>query len=80
MHNRIDIVVLDVHMPGMDGWETLAAIREIRPDIPVILMSGYDKSQVLTGDHAEQPQGFLQKPFNRKQLKATIERALGQSE
>ncbi len=74
----IRLVISDLSMPGMDGWDTLAELRKIRPDIPAILMSGYDKSQAMTGDHAEQPQAFLQKPCRRETLKMTIQRVLGQ--
>ena len=74
----IRLVISDLTMPGLDGWQTLAELRKIRPDIPVILMSGYDKSQAMAGDHAEQPQAFLQKPCRRETLKKTIHRVLGQ--
>lgn len=76
----IRLVISDLTMAGMDGWETLAALRKIRPDIPAILMSGYDESQVMAGKHAEQSQEFLQKPFDMKQLEKTLGRALGQSQ
>ncbi len=78
--DRIRLVISDLSMPDMDGWETLAALRKIRPGIPAILMSGYDQSQIMTGDHAEQPQAFLQKPYGRETLKKTIQRVLGQQE
>ena len=38
-HNDVDLVMLDVLMPGMDGIETLRKIKDLRPDIPVIMMS-----------------------------------------
>ncbi len=76
----IRLVISDLSMPGIDGWETLVKLREIRPDIPVILMSGYDESHVMDGDHPEQPQAFLQKPCERETLKKTIHRVLGQKE
>lgn len=71
----IGCVITDLTMPGMDGWETLAALREIRPGVPVILASGYDKSWVMKSDAAERPQAFLQKPY----AKADLERALRQA-
>jgi len=60
----------------MDGWETLAALRKLSPDIPVILSSGYDESQVMAGEHPERPNAFLGKPYQRKGLSDTISRAL----
>jgi PAS domain S-box-containing protein len=70
--DEIGLVVLDVIMPGMDGWETLATLRGLRPAIPVILASGYEEAQVMDGEHAELPQAFLQKPYELKDLKAAL--------
>jgi signal transduction histidine kinase/CheY-like chemotaxis protein len=70
------VAILDVTMPGLDGWATLAAVRAIRPDIPAVLASGYDEVQVLGGEHAERPQVFLHKPFVMEDLRAAIEKAV----
>jgi two-component system, cell cycle sensor histidine kinase and response regulator CckA len=63
-------------MPGMNGWETLVAIRAIWPGIPVILSSGYDEAHVIQGKHQERPQTFLPKPYGLKDLQVAIEKAL----
>lgn len=76
--DRIRLVISDLSMPGMDGWETLAELRRIRPDIPVILTSGYNKARILAEKPADQPQAFLEKPYQMKTLKETIRRVLGQ--
>jgi CheY-like chemotaxis protein len=60
----------------MDGWETLTALRQIAPDLPVILASGYDKAHVMAGDHPEWPQVFLGKPYKLKGLSDAIGQAL----
>jgi CheY-like chemotaxis protein len=60
----------------MNGWETLTALRNLAPDIPVILASGYDKAQVMAGDHPELPQVFLGKPYKLKGLSDAISQAL----
>lgn len=73
---RIDLVLLDLSMPRMNGWQALEALRALSPDIPVILMSGYDETRVMDGHHSELPQAFLQKPFIRQDLKSAIEDAL----
>ncbi len=52
-------VICDLVMPGMDGWETLSALRHLAPGIAVILSSGYDQDEVMVGDHGEWPQFFL---------------------
>jgi CheY-like chemotaxis protein len=74
--DRIRLLICDLSLPGMDGWEILAKIRGIRPDIPAILISGYDRSDAMAGSHPEQPQAFLQKPFKKNALKETIEQVL----
>jgi CheY-like chemotaxis protein len=59
-------------MLGMNGWETLAALRALRPDIPVILSSGYDEAMAMEGKHAELPQAFLHKPYSMAELRAAL--------
>ena len=61
--DEIRIVLCDLTMPRMDGWETLAALRALRPDIPFVLSSGYEIEKVMAGDHSELPQAFLGKPY-----------------
>ncbi len=73
---EIRVVVCDLTMPRMNGWDTLVALREISPDIPVVLASGYDQSQALAGDHPEQPQVFLHKPYRMAELKDALEKAM----
>ncbi len=76
----IHYVLSDLTMPRMDGWETIAALRKLSPDIPVILSSGYDKAQVMAvmaGDHTELPQVFLGKPYKLKELSEAIRQVLG---
>jgi PAS domain S-box-containing protein len=75
----ITAVLLDVSMPRMGGSEVLRRIRETRPDLPVILMSGYTEQEVasklLNGDQSAT--GFLQKPFLPEDL-ASVLRHLAQ--
>jgi two-component system, cell cycle sensor histidine kinase and response regulator CckA len=75
--DEIRLVLCDLTMPRMDGWEVLAAIREMRPDIPVILASGYDEASVMAGNHPEWPQAFLAKPYGLDDLRETISRMIG---
>jgi len=75
--SEIKFVLSDLTMPRMDGWETLTALRKLKPGIPVILASGYDKAHVMSGDHSELPQAFLGKPYRIKELGEVISQVFG---
>jgi len=66
-------------MPGMNGWETMAALRKIRPHIPVVLVSGHDEAHAMGRDYPEQPHVFLHKPYFKSDLEAAIDTALKKS-
>ena len=66
--DEIGCVLCDVVMPRMNGWETLTALRQLAPDLPVILLSGYSEAETMAGDHPEQPQAFLRKPCEAQVL------------
>jgi PAS domain S-box-containing protein len=70
------VVVLDLTMPVMSGDAVLIALREIDPEIPVVLVSGYSNADVQTriGDLAVN--GFVQKPFTSTTLDTTVNTAL----
>ena len=74
--DEIGCVVCDLTMPRMNGWETLAALRQLVPGIPVILASGYSEAQAMEGDHPERPQAFLHKPYETKALINVINQVL----
>lgn len=75
--DEIRLVLCDLSMPGMNGWETLAVLRKLAPGIPVILTSGYDRTQVMAGSHPELPQAFLRKPYGAAELGEAVRLALG---
>jgi CheY-like chemotaxis protein len=66
------LAIVDVVMPGMDGWETLSLLRSLRPDLPVVFTSAFDRTEVARNDHPDQPDAFLQKPFQLADLKTMV--------
>lgn len=76
---EIRLVLCDLIMPGLNGWETLTALRALVPGLPVILTSGYDKTQAMVGHHPEMPQAYLRKPYRSMDLAGAIRLALGVS-
>ncbi len=70
--DRFDLVLSDVVMPGMDGVALAAAIHEIRPDLPVLLMTGFGNVAVgaAAGMATEHP--ALRKPLRKADIAAAI--------
>ena len=69
-HN-IRFVIADYAMPGMSGRDLLNHVREIRPDLPVLLVTGYADFTALTGDELLTDQ-IVRKPFRSNELLARI--------
>jgi two-component system cell cycle sensor histidine kinase/response regulator CckA len=72
----IDIVVLDMVMPTMDGGSAYDRMKEINPDVRVLLSSGYSIDGEATEIMARGCDGFIQKPFNIKGLSKKIREIL----
>ncbi len=68
----IDAVFLDMVMPGMSGADVLVHLKQIQPDIPVIMTSGFSS----TGSLTVRPDGFLKKPFRMNELLEILNRCL----
>jgi CheY-like chemotaxis protein len=75
---EIRCVVLDLSMPHMDGEETLAALREIAPGVPVLLSSGYGEHEVGGRLRGSPPSDFIQKPYKTKRLAEKLRSVLSQ--
>ena len=69
------IVVLDLTMPGLGGMEVLSRLRERRPDLPVIIASGYAESSA-PGIASDPRVRYLQKPFGIKMLLRAVDELL----
>ena len=76
---RFAAVLLDVSMPRRDGLETLHEIRHLRPDTPVLLISGHGSGELLAKFAEERLDGIVQKPFTTPALREALHRALAQS-
>ena len=70
------LVLMDLTMPRMDGREAFRAMRELDPRIPVVLSSGFMEQDSLQSFPHGGPAAFLQKPYQLKDLRATLRGAL----
>jgi CheY-like chemotaxis protein len=74
----IDLIILDMIMPDMGGWETFDRMKEINPHAKVILSTGYTKDGRAAKIMARGCDAFLQKPFTIRDLSARISEVLSQ--
>ncbi len=74
--DKIDLVVMDMIMPGMGGGETFDNLKAINPDIKVLLSSGYSINGQASKILERGCDGFIQKPFNLNQLSEKIQRII----
>ena len=69
------VVLLDMTMPRLSGADTFTLIRQARPELPIVLTSGYTEPEVGSRFTPDQIAGFLQKPFTPATLVRTIQDA-----
>lgn len=72
----IDLVLLDVKMPGMDGFETLDEMLRIIPDLPIIIISGHGTIQTAVEATKKGAYDFLEKPLDRDRILLTVRNGL----
>ena len=70
--DRIDLVLMDWNMPVMSGEETVRGVRDISPDVPVLVTSGFDAQHLELKKMSAEIQGFIQKPFRSSGLKSLL--------
>jgi PAS domain S-box-containing protein len=74
--NVIHLIITDVVMPNMDGPTMVRAVKALKPDLPVIFMSGYAEEAFRRNDQSSEDIHFLPKPFGLKQLAAKVKEVL----
>lgn len=75
-HDQIDLVILDLSMPHMDGIETFRRLRQIDPEVRVLISSGHFREDRAEEIIAEGAAAFLQKPFTAAELSRALSDAL----
>lgn len=67
---------IDLTMPGVSGHEVAKAPRQRLPDLPIVMMSGFDRDDSLRQLHTDEAFHFIQKRFNRDQLIDGVTRSI----
>lgn len=78
--NEIDLVILDVKMAGMNGMEVLEKIKQISPNVRVVIFTGYGSKSVAVESLRNRADDYIEKPLNVEVIKEVIEKHLGAKE
>ncbi len=79
MKGRVNLVILDMIMPGMGGMETFRGLKELKSDVKVLLSSGYSYNEQAEKIMNMGCSGFIQKPFTLQELSSRIDEILASS-
>ncbi len=75
-YKEVDYVILDIMMPNLDGYSCFQELKEINPDVSVIIASGYTIDGLASDLINEGARAFIQKPFDTIRLSKAIEKSL----
>jgi excisionase family DNA binding protein len=70
--NDFDLVFLDLKMPEMDGAELYGRVKTIKPELPVIIITGYPESELMTRALTYGPFGIMHKPFSQSDIVTAV--------
>jgi excisionase family DNA binding protein len=73
---EFDLVFVDLKMPGMNGAELFRRIRAVKPDLQVIIITGYPDSDLMAQALARGPFGVMYKPFSDQDIIVAVKRFL----
>ena len=79
MEQLLILIFSDINMPGMTGLEMLPKVKQIRPDVPVIMITAYGDPETRRKALAEGASGLLTKPIDFSALREEIDTRLAQS-
>ena len=76
----LDLAILDIRMPKVDGLELLRCLRERLPTLPVVIMTAFGSIDTAVQAIAAGAVDYVSKPMNLEEIRATVRRILGRKE
>jgi len=76
--NRISLVILDLIMPRLGGWQCLEKLRTLDPMVKVLISSGYASGGAIPEPTKLGAKGFVPKPYDARQMLQTVREVLDQ--
>ena len=76
MENDYDLIIADLKMPGLDGMEVFEELKEMKPDIPVIIITAYGSLEIADEARKKGVADFITKPFRKDTILFTMDRVL----
>jgi len=74
--NNYDVILLDENMPGISGLETLVQIKQIKPDVPVVMITKSEEEHIMEDAIGNQIADYLIKPVNSSQILLSLKKLL----
>lgn len=75
---QFDLVITDLRMPGMSGWELASEIKRFNPSTPIIAMTGWPVDLIRDGQRCSEMEAIIQKPYRVNDLRAKVARILAE--
>ena len=74
--NVPDLVIMDIKMPKMDGLTTLKELKKTHPDLPVLIVTGYESVEMATTATQSGAADYIVKPFEPEQISRSVKKVL----
>ncbi len=74
--DNFDLMLTDIKMPGQDGFEMIKCAKRIRPDMPILMMTGYLTSETISKIRGLGVKNYIAKPFTPEELIQSVRASL----
>ncbi len=75
-HAPVDVVLLDLRLPGLSGWQVVNKLKALHPSLQVIVVTSYDPDERVNQELRPHLFAYIVKPFNVSHLRETVKRAV----